>query len=395
MCTLHKIQRRGYGRHRRRRARVGHAERDAGRSAAAAQAGIAASGPMWLAPALLALAATTNPIGSLRWMSFYNFWDNPAYQWNLTAAAEFINLPTMDIVAVEIQTWARLWAAGSHTEIMWNVEGTGIFTCPCNKIDCSKVAMSGLVVGWEQRLGTAFDTIESLDHYSNLSKAVTKGFFLGDELLTSCGTPLANLTAVAQLIRDRFGSSVFIYTNEDGRAFDPPPVGVAGRCAASLRCAADGTRRDCCLSGPMGVPTLFDAISIDIYGGTINQSGLPDRYCPDAAREADCVFDYLEKSVYPKLNPRQNVWIVPGLYGAKADDATDDLLVRKLDLYWERAVKDRRVIGIKPWHFNNDHSVNGSSPSARWQNQYHLGAISYPKLMRQVARYGAMLQEGA
>ena len=54
-------------------------------------------------------------------------------------------------------------------------------------------------------------------------------------------------------------------------------------CAASLRCAADGERRDCCLTD--GVPSILDAISIDKYGGTINQSGLADQSCPDAARE--------------------------------------------------------------------------------------------------------------
>ena len=152
-------------------------------------------------------------------------------------------------------------------------------------------------------MGTALDTVADLDHYSNESKAVTKGFFLGDnELFTSCGTPLANLsTAVAQLIRDRFGQGVFIYTNDDGSAFDPPPLGIPGLCGASVRCAADGARRNCCLSGPRGVPTLLDVISIDMYGGTINRSGLREQHCPDAAREADCVFDYLEKSVYPVL----------------------------------------------------------------------------------------------
>lgn len=84
--------------------------------------------------------------------------------------------------------------------------------------------------------------------------------------------------------------------------------------------------------------------------------------------------------------------VVPGLYGDVADDVTDELLVRKLELYWNRAIIDSRVVGIKPWHFNNDSPINGSSPSARWQNQFHLGAISYPKLMAQLARYGAMIK---
>lgn len=249
---------------------------------------------------------TRGDTGALRWMSFYNFWDNPDYGWNLTEAAAWINLPTVDVAAVEMQTWARLWAAGSRQDIMWNVEGSGIFTCPCNVLACDTKAMSGLKPDWAHTLGVAMDTIADLDHYSNQSKAVTKGFFLGDELLTSCGTPLANLTAVAQAIRDRFGPHVFIYTNEDGRAFEPPPGGASGLCAASLRCAADGERRDCCLRA--GVPSVLDAISIDVYGGTLNQSGLPNTECPDAAREADCVFDYLEKTVYPRLNSDQRVW---------------------------------------------------------------------------------------
>jgi hypothetical protein len=84
--------------------------------------------------------------------------------------------------------------------------------------------------------------------------------------------------------------------------------------------------------------------------------------------------------------------VVPGLYGAVADDTTDELLVRKLDLYWSRAINDSRVVGIKPWHFNNDPPINGSSPSARWRNQYHLGAVSYPKLMARLTHYGTMIK---
>jgi hypothetical protein len=84
--------------------------------------------------------------------------------------------------------------------------------------------------------------------------------------------------------------------------------------------------------------------------------------------------------------------VVPGLYGTVADDTTDELLVRKLDLYWSRAINDSRVVGIKPWHFNNDPPINGSSPSARWRNQYHLGAVSYPKLMARLTHYGTMIK---
>ena len=250
----------------------------------------------------------------------------------------------MDVAYIEFKTWSKLWAAGSRQDVMWNVEA--VFTCPCNVLACDKVAMSGLKPDWAHTLSTMLDAVADMDHYPpQPPPAVTKGFFLGDELLTSCGTPLANLTAVATAVRNRFPRA-FIYTNEDMRAFQPPPAGsAAGKCAASLRCAADGQRRGCCLTD--GVPSVIDAISIDNYGGILNQSGLPDLSCPDAAREADCVFDLLEQWVYPRLSAQQKVWIVPGLYGSVADDATDELLVRKLDLYWARAINDSRVVGIK------------------------------------------------
>ena len=147
-------------------------------------------------------SAAPGPTGNLRWMSFYNFWDNPAYKWNLTAAAAWINLPTVDVVAVEIQTWAKLWNAGHRQDILWNVEGSGIFTCerrlsrfrdthcsrialtkrkrvwplgPCNLVACDTVARSGLAPDWRRRLGAAMDLIADLDNYSNESSRVTKG----------------------------------------------------------------------------------------------------------------------------------------------------------------------------------------------------------------------------
>ena len=171
-----------------------------------------------------------------------------------------------------------------------------------------------------------------------------------DELLTSCGTPLANLTAVAQAIRDRFGSSPFIYTNEDGRAFDPP-VNASGLCAASLRCAADGERRDCCLAG--GVPPVIDAISLDgkcsrslgVFFRSLKESGCTAYKLDDS--EADRVFEYLRRVVYPRLHPHQNVWVVPGLFGSVANNSVDEMLVSKLDRYWAMSINDSRVVGVR------------------------------------------------
>ena len=87
------------------------------------------------------------------------------------------------------------------------------------------------------------------------------------------------------------------------------------------------------------------------YAGTLLPSGLPNPNltCPDPSLEARCVFKYLQSSVYPHLSEEQRVFVVPGLYGGHAapDAATDRTLTAKFELYWELAVKDPRVVGIK------------------------------------------------
>ena len=54
---------------------------------------------------------------------------------------------------------------------------------------------------------------------------------------------------------------------------------------------------------------------------------------------------------------------------------------------------DRRSYqkGFKPWHFNND----TATPASKWLNQFHLGAISYPKLMARLLHYGSMIKAKA
>ena len=72
-------------------------------------------------------------------------------------------------------------------------------------------------------------------------------------------------------------------------------------------------------------------------------------YCPTVAGEAACVSKFLRQTVYPKLQPHQRVFVVPGLFGEKVDDATDTALVAKFDNYWAMAQKDKRVVGLNPW----------------------------------------------
>ena len=121
---------------------------------------------------------------------------------------------------------------------------------------------------------------------------------------------------------------------------------------------------------------MFDAVSVDEYAGTLNKSGQPrtKSTCPHPTLEAKCVFDFMRASVYPRLKPHQRVFVVPGTYGLTASDGgeTDRMLKAKLELYWELAVKDPLVIGIKPWHFANEHAVPANATDAVWINQVIL-----------------------
>ena len=141
---------------------------------------------------------------------------------------------------------------------------------------------------------------------------------------------------------------------------------------------------------------MFDAVSVDEYAGTLNKSGQPrtKSTCPHPTLEAKCVFDFMRENVYPRLKPHQRVFVVPGTYGLTASDGgeTDRMLKAKLELYWELAVKDPLVIGMKPWHFANEHAVPANATDAVWINQFHLGATSYPSLMASLRTKGAAVK---
>ena len=110
-----------------------------------------------------ALTQHMQPASSaITWFTFYDFWidtalEKPPYSFNFTSAAQFINLPTVDL-GVNLQdrkNFARWQELGGTLDVMWNVEKAGVFTPPCAVVDCSKVKMSGLVEGWEQKLDHA------------------------------------------------------------------------------------------------------------------------------------------------------------------------------------------------------------------------------------------------
>jgi hypothetical protein len=107
------------------------------------------------------------------------------------------------------------------------------------------------------------------------------------------------------------------------------------------------------------------------------------------------------------------VFVVPGTYGSAgcytfndpkkglktvchgtpaAAAEADRVLKAKFDLYWELAVKDPVVIGIKPWHFVNEMPVPANSSNAGFVNQFHLGATGYPQLMQAMETKGAAIK---
>ena len=142
-----------------------------------------------------------------------------------------MNCPSFGATAQTVAFASRLWAAGHRQWMLWKVEDTGIWTDPCSKLDCGKVAMSGLVGDWEHRLDRMMDSIKTMPDFANR----TFGFNLGDELLGE-GVPLANVTAVARRSRSTFGHPTFIYWNEVGSVFSPPTNGKAPRYRWHLGC---------------------------------------------------------------------------------------------------------------------------------------------------------------
>ncbi len=168
--------------------------------------------------------------------------------------------------------------------------------------------MSGLVEDWEQIVDNYMDLVQTMPDYATR----TFGWNLGDELLGE-GVPLANVTAVAQRIRARFGPKTFIYWNETPMAFTPGPNGTQP-CTGAARCAATTDPAGCCLNQAGGVPAVFDAVSIDMYAGTLQRNGLPDpnSTCSNPTHEADCVFAYMRRYVYPHISASQRVFVVPG-----------------------------------------------------------------------------------
>jgi hypothetical protein len=222
--------------------------------------------------------------------------------------------------------------------------------------------LSGLVLGWETRLGSWLDEAESM-----IRDGKIEAVYLGDELMC-LGVPFANYTAVANFVRRRLNalnSTAFIYSNECGSPF---------------------TMTDRIFSISDTLPEAVDQISVDIYdvGST----------------EVSRVQTFLHQHVIPKLRPEQSMVVVMGLFADSNTTVAGSLqqqepaLVQKLNAYWHWVQNDPKVVGLNVWHWINTRSALKGRHRARGNpaTEYNVGTESLPLVIARLEEIRAELQ---
>eukprot|EP00039_Didymoeca_costata_P017189 m.316582 g.316582 ORF g.316582 m.316582 type:complete len:292 (-) comp16504_c0_seq12:223-1098(-) len=185
------------------------------------------------------------------------------------------------------------------------------------------------------------------------------GVFLGDEICCS-GTPLSNLTSVADLLRQTLPTNAILYTNECSEMEKWPSV-----------------------------PSSLDYISIDFY----------DEKNTNGSAEVAKNKDFYNNVIFPKLQPHQGVLLVPGIFasdpvhceanGVKCPLGPQaDQVVIKLKEMFSWAQEETRIAGFNPWHYNNR-----SSPQLPGAYNQQLGAISMPTVVEQLRIMGQAIRK--
>lgn len=96
------------------------------------------------------------------------------------------------------------------------------------------------------------------------------------------------------------------------------------------------------------IPPALDFVSIDAYVG-------------DGSFEPTWMRQFYQQFIYPKLQPHQRVWVVPGLTGPLQDGVAppgppylnDTLFLEKIQGYYNWTLQDDRVVGFMPWHWES------------------------------------------
>ena len=197
----------------------------------------------------------------------------------------------------------------------------------------------GLRPGWEAALAPA---LEQLEPY--IDKGALAGIFLGDEPMLA-GISASNITAVADFIRARVGPMPKIYWNDGCRPF------YDGHVEPCVHKPGHNPRS--CWTNTSKVPASVDWVSCDQYEDPTKATA-PHPWLSSAANpEAKAQRYFADHFIKSKPHDHQRIVLVPGIFGNRSDEWTNNYLADKLQGYWEWAQEDAKVAGFNPWHFED------------------------------------------
>lgn len=222
-----------------------------------------------------------------------------------------------------------------------------------------------LAPGWEAVL-TRFAQEEVLPRLANKTAI---GVFLGDELCCHNSTCWhRQLYPLAAKLRSLLPASAVLWENDCGDS-------IAGGCDAG---------RPACEKPLDRFPDALDWVSIDMYDG----------YAPgsNGSAEAANVRAWATKHLFPRMNPRQKIVVVPGTFACSntsyisvADSSQS--VVAKLRAYMEWGKFEPRMAAICPWHFNMRHHMQHEPPC-----DMRLGAVDMPDVLSELASMGQWIK---
>jgi hypothetical protein len=195
-----------------------------------------------------------------------------------------------------------------------------------------------------------------------ISNQTIVGIFMGDELVCG-GMNVSNFTTVTAALRQEFGKSLILYTNE---------------CTGGIeRMTADDLAH-------------LDLFSIDVY----------DNRNADGLAEVHAAQQTFQTSIFPKLTAKQKVLLVPGTFGNTPEGceaanlscplaAQQEQIVQKLEAYFSWAKSDARVVGFNPWHF--DYRVGDQAQAS---DDMKLGAVQMPLVLAKLKEIGRFITTG-
>ena len=198
------------------------------------------------------------------------------------------------------------------------------------------------------------------------------------------GVPFSNYSAVAKAVKARLlQTGGVIYSNE---CIYPFIYNYAG-------------------SMPY-VPDEVDIISVDIYGYGRGGNMTGDNR---SGAEAAYVRNWVESVMYPRMKPHQRIMQVPGTFarwnashpsttgpnGALPTAEDEQVVVDKLEEYWQWAQSDPNVIGINCFHWwtlcepcNAD-----GGPNTTVYTKIFFGVDRMPAAIRKLEQISALIHQ--